>query len=154
MHTQLSTTDLTYASVDEALLDARRRLEAVCARKLDDVARAELVVLRHLLEAIREEILRESTQNDPLQYILGQSALPVLTPRESEVLTWMAHGLRNKEIAEQLTITERTVGFHVGNILAKLGADGRVEAIRSALALGLLRLGGESEQARLAPVDD
>jgi len=48
------------------------------------------------------------------------------------VLKLMAEGLRNKEIAARLSITERTATFHVGNVLSKLGADGRVEAIHFA----------------------
>jgi len=55
-----------------------------------------------------------------------------LTLREEEVLRLMAEGLRNKEIAARLGISERTATFHVGNVLSKLGADGRVEAIRLA----------------------
>jgi DNA-binding CsgD family transcriptional regulator len=58
--------------------------------------------------------------------------MPPLTLREEEVLKLMAEGLRNKEIAARLNITERTATFHVGNVLSKLGADGRVEAIHLA----------------------
>lgn len=51
-----------------------------------------------------------------------------LTEREVEVLRLVAEGLSNKEIAGQLQVTERTVGFHIGNILQKLGVASRVEA--------------------------
>ena len=51
-----------------------------------------------------------------------------LTEREVEVLRLVAEGLSNKEIAYRLTVTERTVQFHVSNILEKLGAASRVEA--------------------------
>jgi DNA-binding CsgD family transcriptional regulator len=64
--------------------------------------------------------------------------MPPLTLREEEVLKLMAEGLRNKEIAARLSITERTATFHVGNVLSKLGADGRVEAIHFARLRGLL----------------
>jgi DNA-binding CsgD family transcriptional regulator len=53
-------------------------------------------------------------------------------------LRLMAEGLRNKEIAARLGISERTATFHVGNVLSKLGADGRVEAIHLARRRGLL----------------
>ena len=64
--------------------------------------------------------------------------MPPLTLREEEVLKLMSEGLRNKEIAARLGITERTATFHVGNVLSKLGADGRVEAIHFARKRGLI----------------
>ena len=50
----------------------------------------------------------------------------------------LAEGCTNREIAHRLFISERTVAVHVGNILAKLGASGRVEAAMVALRLGLV----------------
>lgn len=63
-----------------------------------------------------------------------------LTPRELEVLPLIAQGLLNKEIADALEITERTVKFHVSSILAKLGAGNRTEAVATATQRGLVRL--------------
>jgi DNA-binding NarL/FixJ family response regulator len=51
-----------------------------------------------------------------------------LTQREVEVLRLVAEGLSNKEIAQTLRVVVRTVEFHVGNILRKLGVASRVEA--------------------------
>jgi DNA-binding NarL/FixJ family response regulator len=62
-----------------------------------------------------------------------------LTPRELEVLALLVQGLPNREIAAQLYVTERTVKFHVGSILQKLGAANRTEAARIAAARGLVQ---------------
>lgn len=63
-----------------------------------------------------------------------------LTEREAEVLNLMALGLANKAIARRLGISDHTVKFHVGSILAKLGAVSRTEAVTVAARKGLLAL--------------
>ena len=60
-----------------------------------------------------------------------------LSPREKEVLYLIAQGRTNREIGERLFISQKTVGVHVGNILAKLDVSGRVEAAAVAIRLGL-----------------
>jgi DNA-binding CsgD family transcriptional regulator len=62
----------------------------------------------------------------------------VLTPREAEVLALVAQGLTNRQIGAQLFISEKTASVHVSNILAKLSAGGRTEAVAIAAARGLL----------------
>jgi two-component system, NarL family, response regulator LiaR len=56
-----------------------------------------------------------------------------LTPREEEVLALMVEGLTNPEIAERLVVSRSTAKAHVSNILSKLGASNRAEAIAIAL---------------------
>lgn len=63
-----------------------------------------------------------------------------LTARELEVLELLASGLQNKEIADRLAISERTVKFHVSSILGKLGATNRTEAVAIAVQHGLIEL--------------
>ena len=71
-------------------------------------------------------------QDEPTVPVFG------LSPREMEVLGVLTEGRTNREIAERLFISERTVAVHVGKILAKLGVAGRVEAATVALRLGLV----------------
>jgi len=63
-----------------------------------------------------------------------------LTPREIEVLTLVAKGLANKEIATRLGKAEGTVKIHVQNILAKLHATDRTHAVTIALQRGIIYL--------------
>jgi DNA-binding NarL/FixJ family response regulator len=61
-----------------------------------------------------------------------------LTARELEVLALVALGLPNKEIAERLAISQRTVKYHVSSIMGKLGAGNRTEAVALAVQQGLV----------------
>ena len=68
----------------------------------------------------------------------GTEEVPRLTEREREVLALMAEGLSNKEIGARLGFSERTAAFHVGNILQKLGAASRTEAVVRAKERGII----------------
>ena len=61
-----------------------------------------------------------------------------LTSRETEVLSMLAEGAGNKEIAARLHISEHTAKFHVSSILAKLGASTRTEAVSRGYREGLI----------------
>ncbi len=88
-----------------------------------------------LLEpVVAAKVLRHMSADTP------QHTPQTLTPRESEVLQCLGRGLTNKEIAEALFISERTVKFHVSAILDKLGAGNRTEAVTLAAHRGLLSL--------------
>jgi DNA-binding NarL/FixJ family response regulator len=63
-----------------------------------------------------------------------------ISPRELEVLSLMAAGKRNKEIAGDLSIAEDTVKMHVRNILSKLQVSDRTEAVTIALRRGIIHL--------------
>jgi DNA-binding NarL/FixJ family response regulator len=63
-----------------------------------------------------------------------------LTNREIEVLQLVARGMRNKEIAAELKISEETVQGHVKNILAKLSVHDRTEAVAVAIRRGIVHL--------------
>ena len=63
-----------------------------------------------------------------------------LTPRETEVLQRIAGGNRNREIAEQLFISEETVKVHIKHIMEKLGASDRTQAVAIAVRRGIIQL--------------
>ena len=81
-------------------------------------------------------------RSDLVRGVVGEAAPPRantfgLSRREYEVLGLISEGRTNREIGERLFISQKTVGVHVGNILAKLGVSGRVEAAAVAIRLGL-----------------
>ena len=61
-----------------------------------------------------------------------------ITPREREILSLLARGLSNVAIGQRLYISSATVKFHVGNLMQKLGARRRAEAVYAASKLGLI----------------
>jgi DNA-binding NarL/FixJ family response regulator len=65
---------------------------------------------------------------------------PALSPREAEVLSFVAKGLSNREVAEQIGTSEGTVRIHVQHILSKLDASDRTHAVTIALQRGILRM--------------
>lgn len=67
------------------------------------------------------------------------SLVESLTPRECDVLVGVTDGLTNKQIAVRLGISDRTVQFHLGNVLGKLGVASRTEAAVLAVQRGLVR---------------
>jgi DNA-binding CsgD family transcriptional regulator len=81
----------------------------------------------HLVGAI-ESLARRSRLVLPGMADSDGSAFPDLTPREREVLALVADGRTNRQIAQELFITDKTASVHVSNILSKLGASNRGEA--------------------------
>ncbi|MDO8650039.1 MAG: LuxR C-terminal-related transcriptional regulator [Candidatus Berkelbacteria bacterium] len=70
-------------------------------------------------------------------YLAG-SREPRLTKREKEVLKLVARGLGNKQVAEVFGVKDGTVSFHLGSINDKLQTMNRIQAVRTAIRLGLI----------------
>ncbi len=97
------------------------------ARAIRTVARGEVLVQAQLAGRLLSRFGKQGTM--PFE---------TLTTRELEVLRLLARGLRNKEIAARLFVSERTVNFHLANIYQKLNVSGRTEALSKALEQGLI----------------
>jgi two-component system response regulator DevR len=106
---------------DTAILDLREALQAVIAgRRVIDPRIAQTLATEHV------RVLR------------GQTATIELTQRERQVLELLAEGSSNRLIAEQLFIAETTVKGYVSNLLDKLNATSRLQAVIRASEYGLL----------------
>ncbi len=124
-------------------------VDEVSLRYLRDGARAVLphsAGAREILATI--EAVAAGLVVAPPDLLEGLTSAPVLpatsesrlTTREIEVLRMLSEGLPNKEIAWRLGISEHTVKFHVGSLLAKLNASSRTEAVTLGVRQGLIFL--------------
>ena len=96
---------------------------------------------RELLETIRAVHAGKKTMSPEVSYELAEHATDdALTPAEVRVLRLIAEGNANKEIAEQLSVSEETVKGQVRNILSKLGAKDRTHAAMVGLKRGIIQL--------------
>ena len=130
---------LTTYSDDRSVLDAFRagargyltkdasgaQIHEALRQVLDNHAAIDPAVQRHLIDAIATEPPPRSKFPDGL------------TPREAEVLSLMAGGLSNAEIAAHLVVSEGTVKSHVNHLFAKIGARDRAQAVTYAFRHGL-----------------
>jgi DNA-binding NarL/FixJ family response regulator len=118
----------------------------------DDISRAlQAGASGYLLKGIGRATLRDAIRiihagrrfipADIADRVLPGSAAEELTDRELQVLRRIAEGLSNREIAEQLGISESTVKTHVNGLLGKLGVTDRTKALVLALKLGLVEIG-------------
>ncbi|MGW0421506.1 response regulator transcription factor [Streptomyces sp. NPDC003015] len=99
------------------------------------VAAGDVVVSPGLTRALIDAVRSRSAVEDSVP----GNRLDTLTGRERDVLTAVASGDSNAEIADRLSIAPTTVKSHVSNILTKIGARGRVQAVVFAYESGLVR---------------
>jgi DNA-binding NarL/FixJ family response regulator len=123
-------------SSHEGDADIQRALEAGA---LGYVAKG--MVRDELLEIIRSVYAgKRRLPAGVAQKLAEHMADEPISPRELEVLSLMAAGRRNKEIASELSLAEDTVKMHVRNILSKLQVNDRTEAVTIALRRGIIHL--------------
>ena len=95
------------------------------------VNQGEVFIYPSMARLLVRDFLRRAEDTAP-------SDAELLTPREHEVLGWIAEGLTNREIAERLVISVKTVDRHRENIMRKLNLHNRVELVRYAIEKGLI----------------
>lgn len=112
------------------------------AQAVRKVAAGEALIQSRLTRKVLAEFSRlaAATDRKPSSQIgVAAQALSVpLTEREQDVLKALAHGLSNREIAEQLVITEGTVKNHVSSLIEKMGVRDRTQAVLKGQELGLI----------------
>ncbi|WP_027345189.1 response regulator [Hamadaea tsunoensis] len=134
-HPQIKVIVLTTFSDDRSVLDA---LRAGARGYLTKDAGGE-----QIREALHRVCDNQSVIDPAVQHhLVSAVAAPppaALTPREAEVLTLIAEGLSNAEIAARLFISEATVKTHINHLLAKTGVRDRAQAVVYAYEQGFLR---------------
>ncbi|GAA0375591.1 AAA family ATPase [Microbispora corallina] len=121
----------TWADLARVLL--RRSREGGGA---DDRAEAAALARRARAEAVRLALPGPVARADAVLAALDADRRDPLTPREREVAALVARALSNRQIADLLVLSERTVESHVRNVLAKLGVSNRTELVARLLRTG------------------
>jgi len=98
------------------------------------------MALSRLLDAIRKIHLGEQYIPPEIAMQMSERVVSQLSPRELEVLRFVAKGLSNKEIGSALHVVEGTIKIHLTNILAKLGVSDRTQAILAAVKRGIIQI--------------
>jgi DNA-binding NarL/FixJ family response regulator len=120
----------------EGDVDIQRALEAGAQGYIvKGLVREELLESIRTVHAGKRRLPASVAQN-----LAEHTADEPISARELEVLSLMAAGKRNKEIASDLSIAEDTVKMHVRNILSKLQVNDRTEAVTIALRRGIIHL--------------
>jgi DNA-binding NarL/FixJ family response regulator len=123
----------------ESLLEALRRV-AAGENLINQLVLARPQLAWRVLSEFR------SLANDDAEEAARESFLP-LSAREIEVLDCVAQGLSNKEIADELFVTEQTVKNHMTSVLRKLDVNDRVQAVLYAVKHGWIEIGPQSYPA-------
>jgi DNA-binding CsgD family transcriptional regulator len=145
---------LAQDAIERAIVQARatqisirleRRDERLAVTLADDgdasLGLDTLLGARRQIEQLGGNIATSLGPHGGLQLVASIAVVPPpeLTPREVEVLRWLAEGLSNKAIAAALGVSPRTINFHLDNLYSKLGVTSRTEAVLAALRQGWVR---------------
>jgi DNA-binding NarL/FixJ family response regulator len=103
---------------------------------LSDLERGEVALSTGMATRVLEEFVRQAGRAEPATEV-GEEDTPGLTPRQREVLTLVARGLKYKEVAAALCLSESTIKYHMGEILERLHLKNRAQAIAYAARSGL-----------------
>jgi DNA-binding CsgD family transcriptional regulator len=92
------------------------------------------------VEVVKEVVREVVVEREPVPFVPDQARLDALgiTPREHEILTLIAAGLSNREIAGKLFVSENTVKTHSSRLFDKLSARRRTQAVQIAKQAGLI----------------
>ncbi len=113
----------------DQLVDTVRRV-AKGEHPINDSLTTRPKVAEHVLQQFQELSWRSESE----------AVISPLTPREIEILQYIAQGYLNKQIAAELGISEQTIKNHVTSILRKLNANARTEAVVVAIKQGLIKI--------------
>lgn len=136
---------LTYSENDEDLFEAIKSgacgylLKADQTDKFFDLLsglmRGEVPLSPSLANRVLKEFARQASASGPSQQTIDRGE--ALTPRQIEVLTLVAQGLTYKEVGEKLFLSERTIKYHMGEIISRLQLENRRQVIEYARGLNL-----------------
>lgn len=132
---------MSAGDVDRARIaaeDAIRLLQRVGAPWEEAQARRLLADVLHSLGRDQDSVRASAAADRIVAALLGDVRPTVLTARERQVLSLVADGLTNNDVAARLTISEHTVNRHMTNVLTKLGVSSRSAAVAAAMRDELL----------------
>ena len=142
---QAAVGEFGYGNIYQQAIARLRHAEALLGADSRDAATAELAAAREVADRLKAEPLAAAITELAHR---GRLAVPGVaeprdhldpfTPRERAVLSLVAAGRTNRQVGEELYISEKTVSVHLSRIMTKLGANRRAEAVATAYERGLL----------------
>lgn len=130
----------SFASDDQVIPAVQAGAAAYLLKDVEPAGLETAIRLVHQGEALLDPQITARVMEE-VAHPAPTGDLASLTPREREVLGLLARGLSNRELAETLVVSEKTVKTHVSNILMKLGVHDRTQAALLAVREGLVDAG-------------